>query len=121
LSCRASGDGCVLESRRYVLRRIGGFMEPIRGRGDLLDGGFVVDAAADGSLLESRDPARDFEVSFTVATQLAHTDAAVAAARRAQRAWHSCGVETRKAYLVRLKAVFNTRSEAIAEAITRET
>src|SRR5690606_9594410 len=109
LSCRGLGDG------------IGGRMEPTRGRGDLIDGSFVVGPAADGVLLESRDPARDFEVGFTVTSHLAHVDAAVAAAKKAQRAWHACGVETRKAYLERLKGVFKAHVDGIAEAITRET
>lgn len=96
-------------------------MEPIRGRGDLIDGSFVVGPSSDGVLLESRDPARDFEVGFVVSSHLAHADAAVAAARKAQRAWHACGLETRKAYLERLKGVFQANVDAIAEAITRET
>lgn len=96
-------------------------MEPIRGRGDLIDGSFVVGPSSGGVLLESRDPARDFEVGFTVTSHLAHVDAAVAAARKAQRAWHACGLETRKAYLERLKGVFKAHVDGIAEAITRET
>lgn len=96
-------------------------MEPIRGRGDLIDGNFVVGPSSEGVLLESRDPARDFEVGFVVSSHVSHVDAAVDAAKRAQRAWHASGLETRKAYLERLKGVFKANVDAIAEAITRET
>jgi succinylglutamic semialdehyde dehydrogenase len=96
-------------------------MEPIRGRGDLIDGAFALVPSEGASLLESRDPARDFALNFTVRASSAHVEAAVAAARKAQRGWFACGLQTRKAQLERLKGVFQARVEGIADAIVRET
>lgn len=98
-------------------------MLEVTALGDFIDGVFLgaPDEDATGAVIESRDPANGFRPVFRVATRAEHTGRAVAAARKAQRSWFACGVETRIAHLMRLKAVFQAHAEELARAIVHET
>ena len=92
------------------------------GRGDFIDGSFrkVRGAHDDGPAVMSRDPARDFQPVFRAASSIAHVDAAVEAARKAQPAWHALGIEGRSKHLLALRAAFDEHIEKMARTITRE-
>lgn len=92
-------------------------------RGDFIDGVFLgaPDEDATYAVLESHDPANGFRPVFRVGTRVEHVGRAVEAAKKAQRAWHACGVETRLAHLYRLKSVFDAQADEIAKAIVYET
>ena len=66
------------------------------------------------------NPARKSEVVFEFPWSEAQVDAAVMAAKEAQRAWDKLGFEGRLAYVERLASAFEQKKEALALAICRE-
>ena len=88
------------------------------GRGNFIDGAWRKAGGVD--VVESHDPARDFAPVFRAGVDVGHVDVAVAAARKAQKAWHALDVEGRTPHLMALKAAFDEHVEVIASAIARE-
>jgi len=95
-------------------------MKPVSGRGDFIAGAWRLPQADRGSLATA-DPARDFAPVFSVGTDVAHVDDAVAAARAAQPGWWALSFDERRALLGQLERVFQSHVDDIAEAIVRET
>ena len=89
------------------------------GRGDFIDGAWKKSRHEEDAI-ESRDPARDYATVFRARVDVTHVDDAVAAARKAQRAWHAIGIEGRTKHLLALKAAFEEHVEPISKAIVRE-
>lgn len=89
------------------------------GRGDFIDGTFKKARESSGTII-SKDPAKDFAPVFKVSVYPGHVDEAVAAARRAQPAWHALGLEGRRKHLQTLKVAFDDAADVIARAIVRE-
>ncbi len=91
------------------------------GRGDFIDGAFrKARSPDDGNAVHSRDPAHDFQPVFRAHTAVQNVDLAVEAARRAQPAWVSLGLEGRRKHLLALRAAFEEHADKIAKMITRE-
>ncbi len=91
---------------------------PLTGTGNFIDGAWR--AVATDSVIESQNPAQEFAPVFRAGVDVGHVDIAVAAARKAQRAWAALGVEGRTPYLLALKAAFEAQRENIAKAIVME-
>lgn len=89
------------------------------GRGDFIGGSFKK-GREPSTTIASKDPAKDYAVVFKVPVFPAHVDEAVAAARKAQHAWHELGIEGRKKHMMALKAAFDESADVIAKAIVRE-
>ena len=88
------------------------------GRGNFIDGQFH--PVTTGTFIQSEDPARDFAPVFKAGVDVAHVDLAVAAARKAQKAWAALGVEGRTPYLLALQAAFVEHIDVVSKAIVRE-
>ncbi len=73
------------------------------------------------TLLQSIDPASGEVVWEGPQADAAEVAAALAKARRAFPAWRALGVEQRVAHALAFKAALETRKEAMAETIARET
>lgn len=73
------------------------------------------------TLLQSIDPASGEVVWEGPQANPAEVSAALAKARRAFPAWRALGVEQRVAHALAFKAALETRKEAMAETIARET
>lgn len=73
------------------------------------------------TLLQSIDPASGEVVWEGPQADAAKVSAALAKARRAFPAWRALGVELRVAHALAFKAALETRKEAMAETIARET
>lgn len=91
---------------------------PTEGRGNFIDGVWRLASGTD--VVQSHDPARDFVPVFRAVVDVGAVDDAVAAARRAQIAWHALGVEGRTPYLLALKKAFEEMVDVTATAIVRE-
>lgn len=76
---------------------------------------------ANGGALRTLDPMSGDVVWQGRAADAADVDAAVQAARRAQRDWARHSVDERLAVLQRFAAIVGTRTETLADAIGRET
>ncbi|TVQ63466.1 MAG: aldehyde dehydrogenase family protein [Phycisphaerales bacterium] len=74
-----------------------------------------------GDAVASRNPARPAETVWSAASELAHVDEAVAAARAAFPAWAASTPDDRIALLRRFQQVARDRAEALAELICDET
>jgi succinylglutamate-semialdehyde dehydrogenase len=94
-------------------------MEPVRGRGDLIDGAWVAGEA--GADIVGHDPAKSFAVVWQGKGHESHVEPAVLAARRAQGPWFALSFAERLGHLERLQAAFDARVEEMATAIVHET
>jgi succinylglutamic semialdehyde dehydrogenase len=86
---------------------------------DLIAGRFVVPGG--GTPLESRNPARPGSVVWSGRGDIAHIDAAIAAARKALPAWSRLPYEKRAAVLKRFKQIADAKVDAITNLIRDET
>lgn len=89
-----------------------------RDAADLIAGAWMPLA---GDAVASRNPAHPDQVVWRGSPELAHVDAAVAAARAAQPAWAAAGFDQRAAVLRRYAALCTQRLEQIASLISDET
>lgn len=94
-------------------------MDPIQPRGDFIDGRWRRPAAPDDTI-EVRSPADldDHVASFP--TALAHVDAAIESARRAQAGWERTPLSDRCALLRRLGEELKAREDVLVALLGRE-
>ncbi|SAK89285.1 betaine-aldehyde dehydrogenase [Caballeronia calidae] len=83
-------------------------------------GGRWVEPAAGAKFADIVNPATEEVVGRVAMGTSADVDAAVAAARAAFPAWSRTSVDTRAALLGKIMALYKTRIDALAEAITTE-
>jgi succinylglutamic semialdehyde dehydrogenase len=88
--------------------------------GDLINGKFVVPSSPDGEIKDS-SPADLSDQLGVFPYSHSHVDEAVRAARDAYLPWARKTLDERKAYLMRLKEIFDSQKELLAEAISRDT
>ncbi len=86
------------------------------GLGNLINGSFKA-----GHLpVLSKNPSRNFEPVFATTTDENHVEAAISAAKEAQKAWSLKNTEQKRPYFLALKQAFIRHEETIAEAIFQE-
>ncbi|GIL18812.1 MAG: N-succinylglutamate 5-semialdehyde dehydrogenase [Oligoflexia bacterium] len=88
--------------------------------GDFINGKFIRVEKSDGQFKDI-SPADLNDVVMTVPFQHAHIDQACDAAKKAYLPWAKLSLDERKNYLHRLKEVFETHKQELAEAISRDT
>lgn len=93
---------------------------PIRYLGDFIKGRFVPVEKGDGEFKDI-SPADLNDHIMTVKFKYNHIDEACAAAKQAFPAWARLSLEERKKYLLRLKEVFDSHTEQMAQLISRDT
>ncbi len=88
--------------------------------GDFINGQFHKVQTPDGEIKDTSPADLSDQLGvFTFAHS--HVDKAVEAARNAYLPWARLSIEERKSYLLRLKEIFDSQKEIIAEAISRDT
>lgn len=89
-------------------------------KGDYINGRFVISESPDGQL-NSVSPADLKDTVLNVEYKYNHIEQACQEARRAYISWSEKSLEERKEYLLRLKELYITHKEELAEIISRET
>lgn len=97
-----------------------GGLKRIEYRGDFIDGKFLNTERADGEFVDS-SPANLKDEIMVLEYRYDHVHMAAEAARRAFKKWSQESQETRNSFLHRLKEVYVSRGDQIAEVIARET
>lgn len=95
-------------------------MPTISYLGDYINGQFVKPEKTDGQI-ENKSPADLSEHVISVPYRNSHVDQACEAAAKAFREWSMLTTDERAKFLVKLKNVFESKKEKIAEVISRET
>ena len=92
----------------------------LKHKGDFIGGAWVVSPKPDGEFKDV-SPADLADQMMTVKFQHDHVDDAVMAARKAYGGWSRLSMDARRAHLLKLKEVFDTHSEQMAQIIARDT
>lgn len=92
---------------------------PLQNKGDFIAGRWVSSEKPDGELKDA-SPGDLSDILMSVQFRHDHIDEAVRAARKAFLPWARLTVEERKAHLLRLKEVFDTHAEQMAQIIARD-
>lgn len=95
-------------------------MPTINYKGDYINGAFQNPAKPDGEI-ENYSPADLDEHVITIPYQNSHVDTACEAAAQAFKEWSLFDIKDRIKCLLKLRDVFESRKEDIAEVISRET
>lgn len=93
---------------------------PTSYKGDFINGRFVPVVKGDGEFKDI-SPSDLADVVMTVPYKHEHIDEACAAAKKAYPAWARLSMDERKSYLMRLKELFDTNAEQMAQIISRDT
>lgn len=93
---------------------------PIAYLGDFIDGSFVKPRKLDGEWTNV-SPADLKDQVIRIEYEFNQVDEACKAAKNAFASWSALSFEQRKPYLLRLKEIFLTHSDEMAEVISRET
>jgi NAD-dependent aldehyde dehydrogenases len=93
---------------------------PVSYKGDFINGRFVSAAKGDGEFKDI-SPADLTDLVMTVPYKHDHIDEACLAAKKAYPAWARLTMDERKAYLMRLKELFDSHVEQMAQLISRDT
>lgn len=89
-------------------------------RGDFINGKFIPVAKGDGEIKDI-SPADINDLVMTVPFKHDHIDQACEAAKKAYPAWATLSLDERRAYLVRLKEMFDGHVDQMAQLISRDT
>lgn len=89
-------------------------------KGDFINGRFIPVAKGDGEFKDI-SPSDLNDVVMTVGFKHDHIDEACAAAKKAYPAWATLPMAERKTYLLRLKELFDSHVEQMAQLISRDT
>lgn len=92
----------------------------LQHKGDFINGSWTASAKSDGEF-KDLSPADLADQLMTVSFRHDHVDDAVRAARKAYGPWAHLSVDQRKAHLLKLKEVFDTHTEQMAQIIARDT
>lgn len=93
---------------------------PIAYRGDYIDGRFVPVANGDGEIKDI-SPADIKDMIMRVPFKNDHAEEACSAAKKAYPKWAKLSLDDRKNYLMRVKEIFDTHIEQMAQLIARDT
>lgn len=93
---------------------------PLNYKGDFINGRFVPVTKGDGEF-QNYSPADLKDLIMVVPFKHDHVDEACMAAKKAYPKWAMLSNEERRAYLLRLKEMFDTHAEQMAQAISRDT
>ena len=93
---------------------------PLSYQGDFINGKFIPVTKSDGQLKDV-SPGDLNDVIMTVPYAHSHVDLACEAAKKAYLPWARLSVDERKAYLLRLKEMFEVHKQEMAQAISRDT
>lgn len=93
---------------------------PIKYQGDYISGRFVPVERGDGEFKDI-SPGDLNDHIMTVKFKYSHIEDACVAAKKAFVPWARLGLEERKKYLIRIKEIFDTHSEQMAQLIARDT
>lgn len=92
----------------------------IKYLGDFINGRFTPVEKGDGQIKDI-SPADLSDVIMTIPYKHDHVEAACAAAKKAYLGWAQLDLEQRKKYLLRLKELFETHADQMAQLIARDT
>lgn len=95
-------------------------IHPIKYQGDFISGRFVPAEKGDGEFKDI-SPGDLNDQIMTVRFKYDHIEEACLAAKRAFLPWARLTLEERKTYLLRLKEVFDSHTEQMAQLISRDT
>ncbi|HEX7674726.1 MAG TPA: succinylglutamate-semialdehyde dehydrogenase [Bdellovibrio sp.] len=93
---------------------------PVSYKGDFINGKFVPVTKGDGDFKDI-SPADLNDLVMTVPFKHDHIDEAVSAAKKAYPAWAQLTVDERKSYLMRLKEMYDSHVDQMAQLICRDT
>nr|BFD61450.1 succinylglutamate-semialdehyde dehydrogenase [Bdellovibrio sp. HM001] len=93
---------------------------PINYKGDFINGRFVPVTKGDGEFKDI-SPADLNDTVMTVPFKHDHIDEACVAAKKAYMPWSMLTMDERRGYLLRLKEMYDTHAEQMAQIISRET
>lgn len=93
---------------------------PLEYKGDFINGQFIKPNRSDGQFKDI-SPGDLNDQIMTVSFAYDHIDKACTAAKDAWLPWAKLSLEERKTYLVRLKEIFETEKNRMAQAISRDT
>ncbi|AHZ85778.1 succinylglutamate-semialdehyde dehydrogenase [Bdellovibrio bacteriovorus] len=93
---------------------------PIKYKGDFINGRFVPVSKGDGEFKDI-SPADLSDLVMTVPFKNDHIDEACVAAKKAYMGWAMLSVDERRGYLMRLKELFDSHAEQMAQVISRDT
>lgn len=93
---------------------------PINYKGDFINGRFVPVTKGDGEFKDV-SPADLNDTVMTVPFKHDHIDEACVAAKKAYMPWSMLSVDERRSYLLRLKEMYDTHAEQMAQIISRDT
>ncbi|WP_347357836.1 succinylglutamate-semialdehyde dehydrogenase [Bdellovibrio sp.] len=93
---------------------------PINYKGDFINGRFVPVTKGDGEFKDI-SPADLNDTVMTVQFKHDHVDEACVAAKKAYMPWSLLTVDERRSYLLRLKEMYDTHAEQMAQIISRDT
>lgn len=93
---------------------------PIHYKGDFVNGRFIPVDKGNGEFKDI-SPSDLSDLVMTVPFKHDHVDEACSAAKKAYPEWAGLSLEARKNHLMRLREVFNTHAEQMAQVISRDT
>lgn len=93
---------------------------PVKYQGDFINGRFVPVDKGDGEFKDI-SPADLSDHILTVKFKYNHIDEACVAAKKAFPAWARLSLDERKTYLLRIKEIFDSHTEQMAQLISRDT
>jgi succinylglutamic semialdehyde dehydrogenase len=93
---------------------------PLSYKGDFIQGKFIPVIKGDGEIKDI-SPANLDDVLMNVPFKHEHIDEACVSAKKAYPAWAALPFETRKSYLLRLKEIFESHADQMAQIISRDT
>nr|BFD58023.1 succinylglutamate-semialdehyde dehydrogenase [Bdellovibrio sp. CKG001]BFD65182.1 succinylglutamate-semialdehyde dehydrogenase [Bdellovibrio sp. HAGR004] len=93
---------------------------PINYKGDFINGRFVPVTKGDGEFKDI-SPADLNDTVMTVPFKHDHIDEACVAAKKAYMPWSMLTMDERRGYLLRLKEMYDTHAEQMAQIISRDT
>ncbi len=93
---------------------------PLSYKGDFIQGKFIPVIKGDGEIKDI-SPANLDDVLMNVPFKHEHIDEACVAAKKAYPTWAALPFETRKSYLLRLKELFDSHADHMAQIISRDT
>ncbi len=92
----------------------------IKYKGDFINGRFILPTKPDGEFKDV-SPSELNDIVMAVQFKHDHIDEACVAAKRAYPKWAQLTLNDRKTYLLRLKELFDTHAEQMAQVIARDT
>lgn len=93
---------------------------PVSYRGDFINGRFIPVVKGDGEFKDI-SPADLKDIVMSVPYKHDHVEEACVAAKKAYMGWAALSFDQRKGYLMKLKELFDTHAEQMAQIISRDT